>query len=192
MSTEKWSELPKVPSYSVVEPASDTLVVLFSMSFCHFLRKKKSTSDHIASDAFLGQTKGNVTPPSSALHLKSQPPSSGDSLRQISCAAASWHTVRMFQSQHGRPDISFMAVTPRLGQPASPNFSIYILFPTQGTEMLQQSRTSPGLVCCAVDMLGNEGRAIPIICAVNRTEEKEVHFRAVSGRLCRRVSRPPS
>lgn len=141
---------------------------------------------------FLGQTKGNVTPPSSALHLKSQPPSSGDSLRQISCAAASWHTVRMFQSQHGRPDISFMAVTPRLGQPASPNFSIYILFPTQGTEMLQQSRTSPGLVCCAVDMLGNEGRAIPIICAVNRTEEKEVHFRAVSGRLCRRVSRPPS
>lgn len=79
----------------------------------------------------------------------------------------------MFQSQHGRPDISFMSVTPRLGQPASPNFSIYILFPTQGTEMLQQSRASPGLLCCAVDMLGNEGRAIPIICAVNRTEEKK-------------------
>lgn len=84
----------------------------------------------------------------------------------------------MFQSQQGRPDISFMAVTPRLGQLASPNFSIYSLFPIQGTEMMQKSRTRPGLVRSAKEVLGKERRAIHFICAVNHTEETEVHCRA--------------
>lgn len=77
---------------------------------------------------------------------------------------------KMFPRQLRRPDISFTAMTTRLGQFTS-NFSIYVHLQIQGTEMLQRRRTRPrpGSVCCCKDM--GDGRSTqrisPLQCGVS-------------------------
>lgn len=56
------------------------------------------------------------------------------------------HTQLKRLSHLGRPDVSFVAVPPSLRQLTSPNFSIYVHFQTQGTEMLRRSGIKPGYV----------------------------------------------
>lgn len=80
------------------------------------------------------------------------------SQRVHSCCCFLRHS-KTFPRQLRRPDISFTAVTTRLGQLTSPNFSTYVHLQIQETEMLQRCRTRPrpGSVYCCKDK--GEGRS---------------------------------
>lgn len=80
------------------------------------------------------------------------------SQRVHSCCCFLRHS-KTFPRQLRRPDISFTAVTTRLDQLTSPNFSTYVHLQIQETEMLQRRRTRPrpGSVYCCKDE--GEGRS---------------------------------